>query len=102
MKKIYLIKDDFIAMRLDRWIKRNISDIPQALIEKNIRRSNIKVNNKKEKSSYKLKENDVVVLYNFTFLSKKHKKKSEIYIPSKKDLFFSSNIFLENNENFAV
>ena len=56
MKKIYSVKDDFIGMRLDKWIKRNISDIPQSLIEKNIRKGNIKINNKKEKSSYKLKK----------------------------------------------
>ena len=89
-------------MRLDRWIKKNISDIPQSLIEKNIRRGNIKINNKKEKSSYKLKKNDKINLYNFNYLSKKHKKKSEIYIPSKDDLSKSSDIFIENNANFAV
>ena len=48
MKNSYLIYDDFISMRLDRWIKKNISDIPQSLIEKNIRIGNIKINNKKE------------------------------------------------------
>ena len=89
-------------MRLDRWIKKNISDIHQSLIEKNIRRGNIKINNKKEKSSYKLKKNDKINLYNFNYLSKKHKKKSEIYIPSKDDLSNSSDIFIENNANFAV
>ena len=102
MKKSYLINDDFISMRLDRWLKKSVSDIPQSLIEKNIRKGNIKINNKKEKSSYKLKKNDKVVLYNFNFSAKKHKKKSSIYIPSKKDLSFSSNFIIENNENFAV
>ena len=47
-------------MRLDRWFKKNISNAPQSLIEKNIRKGNIKINNKKEKSSYKLKKNDKV------------------------------------------
>jgi len=102
MRSSYLINDDSISMRLDRWIKKNISDIPQSLIEKNIRRGNIKINNKKEKSSYKLKKNDKVFLYNFNYSSNKHKKKSSVYIPSKKDLTSSSGIFIENNENFAV
>jgi len=102
MKNRYLIKDDFISMRLDRWIKKNISDIPQSLIEKNIRKGNIKINNKKEKSSYKFKKNDKVDLYNFNFSTKKHKKQSEIYIPSKKDISLSSGIIIENNENFSV
>ena len=102
MKNSYLINGDFISMRLDRWIKKNVSDIPQSLIEKNIRRGNVKINNKKEKSSYKLKKNDKVLLYNFNYSAKKHKEKSSIYIPSKKDLDSSSDIFIENNENFAV
>jgi len=102
MKNSYLINGDFISMRLDRWIKKNISDIPQSLIEKSIRRGNIKINNKKEKSSYKLKKNDKVFLYNFNYSPKKHKEKSVIYIPSKKDLTSSSDVFIENNENFAV
>jgi 23S rRNA pseudouridine955/2504/2580 synthase len=89
-------------MRLDRWIRKNISDIPQSLIEKNIRRGKIKINNKKEKSSYKLKKDDKVFLYNFNYSTKKHKEKSSIYIPSQKDLASSSDIFIENNENFSV
>ena len=72
MKNNYLINGDYISMRLDRWIRKNVSDIPQSLIEKNIRKGNIKINNKKEKSSYKLKKNDKVILYNFNFLNKKH------------------------------
>ena len=68
MKNIYSIKDDFIKMRLDKWIKKNISDIPQSLIEKNIRKGNIKINNKKQKSSYKLQKNDQVILYNFRYI----------------------------------
>jgi len=102
MKNIYSIKDVFVNMRLDKWIKKNISDIPQSLIEKNIRKGNIKVNNKKEKSSYKLKKNDQVILHNFSFLSQKHKKITTLYSPTKSDLKFSSEIFIENNDNFAV
>ncbi len=49
MKNIYQVKDDFTEMRLDKWIKKNISDIPQSLIEKNIRKGNIKINSKKKK-----------------------------------------------------
>ena len=102
MKNIYQVKDDFTEMRLDKWIKKNISDIPQSLIEKNIRKGNIKINSKKEKSSYKLKKNDQIILYNFNFHSKKHKNKTTIYTPSKRDLSFSSDIIIEDNENFTV
>ena len=36
-------------------------------IKMGIYSDNIKINNRKEKSSYKLKKNDQVVLYNFSF-----------------------------------
>ena len=49
MKKVFSIKDDFINMRLDRWFRRNVCEVPQSLIEKSIRKGNIKVDNNKKK-----------------------------------------------------
>ena len=102
MKKIYYIKDDFINARLDRWFRKNICEIPQSLIEKNIRKKNIRVNNKKEKSSYKLKKNDQITVNIFDYKPNKISKFKEKYTPSKKELSSTSNIFIENNENFVV
>jgi len=102
MKKIFFIKKDFINSRLDRWFKKNVCDVPQSLIEKNIRKGNVKINYKREKSSYKLKINDRVIVYNINFTANKNKKINEKYIATKKDLSHSSNMFLENNENFVV
>ena len=51
MNRSFLITGDSINSRLDRWLKRNISPIPQSLIEKNLRKGKIKVNDKKIKSS---------------------------------------------------
>jgi len=102
MKKIFYIKEDSVNSRLDRWFRRNVCDIPQSLIEKNIRKGKIKVNNKKQKSSYKLKNRDQIILHDINFISNKHKKITEIYDPTKKDLSKSSIMFIENNENFVV
>ena len=44
------------GLRIDKWIKTHIINIPQSLIEKNLRIGKIKVNKKKIKSSYKLKK----------------------------------------------
>ena len=49
MKKIFSVKNDFVNARLDRWFRRNVCEVPQSLIEKNIRKGKIKVNNKKKK-----------------------------------------------------
>jgi len=102
MKKIFLVTDDFVNSRLDRWFRKNVCDVPQSLIEKNIRKGNIKVNLKRKKSSYKLNKSDQILTYNINFKTGKHKKTSEKYKPTKKDLSFSSNMFVENNENFVV
>ena len=79
MIKIHFVKQEFVDSRLDRWFKRNICEVPQSLIEKNIRKGNIKVNSKKEKSSYKLKYKDQIFLRNINFIINKHKKASKQY-----------------------
>ena len=75
MKKSFLVKSEFVNSRLDRWFRRNICDVPQSLIEKNLRKGNIRVNNKKKKSSYKLENMDQIVLHNINFTVKKNIKR---------------------------
>ena len=102
MKKSFSVTNDFVNTRLDRWFRRNVCEVPQSLIEKNIRKGNIKVNNIKEKSSYKLKNKDQIVVYNINFSANKHKKITEKYTATKTDLSKSSGMFIENNNNFVV
>ena len=98
----FLVEEDFINTRLDKWFKKKVYDVPQSFIEKNLRRGNIKVNKKKKKSSYRLQKNDQIIISDFKFAQSTNKKKKYNYKPTKKELSFSSNIFIENNENFAV
>ena len=102
MNKTFIIDDNFDGARLDRWFKKKVCDVPQSLIEKNIRKGNIRVNNKKEKSSYRIKKNDHVHLKNLNLITKKINKGTFRYVPTKKDLSSSSSLFIENNENFVV
>ena len=102
MKNFFLISNDHVNTRLDRWIRRIVCDIPQSLIEKNLRKGNIKVNNSKTKSSYKLKINDKITIRNLFFSPNKSKKKLEKYVPTKKELNHSSSMIIENNPNFVV
>ena len=48
MKNLFSVNDDFVNSRLDSWFRKTVCEVPQALIEKNIRKGNIKVNHKKE------------------------------------------------------
>ena len=101
MLKSYTIDKLSINSRIDRWIRNNIGKIPQSLIEKDLRKGNIKLNNKKVKSSTKLKLNDKVVFFNFNYkislLNKKNK-----FIPTRKVLLKNENSIVEDNSEFLV
>jgi len=100
--KRFIVEDDYINTRLDRWFKKKIHDVPQSFIEKNLRKGNIKVNKRKNKSSYKLQKNDKIYISDFKFIAKRKVKKYYNYKPTRQELSSSSNIFIENNENFVV
>ena len=38
MKNLYIVKEEFVNARLDRWFKQNVDRIPQSFIEKLIRK----------------------------------------------------------------
>ena len=76
MKKSYIVDSTCNDMRIDRWIRHSIGKIPQGLIEKNLRTGKIKLNRKKIKSSYKIKTNDKIELFNFNFNEKIVQKKN--------------------------
>ena len=102
MKKTFLVKDNFVDSRVDRWFKRNVYNVPQSLIEKNLRQGRIKINNKKSKSSYKLKKNDLIIVNNLNFIARNQKINKKKYKATKSELSSSSRMFIENNENFVV
>jgi len=102
MKKIFSVNKDYVDSRLDKWFKKNVFNIPQSLIEKILRKGNIKINKKKVKSSYKLKENDLITIINLNFTETQSKKKKVIYKASKKEVSYSSKMIIENNDNFVV
>ena len=79
MKKTYNVDETSNNMRLDRWIRNNIGNLPQGFIEKNLRNGKIKLNNKKIKSSYKIKKNDQINLFNFDFKESIKQKKINFY-----------------------
>ena len=67
MKKSFNVDKTFNNMRIDRWIRNNLGNIPQSLIEKSLRNGKIKVNNKKTKSSQKIKPGDQIDFFDFDY-----------------------------------
>ena len=101
MKKSYNVDTTFNDMRIDRWIRNNLGNIPQGLIEKNLRNGNIKLNNKKIKSSHKIKTNDEINLFNFNFKETIVQKKIK-FQPSEEIIKENENLIIDNNNDFIV
>ena len=75
MIKRFIVDSTCNNMRFDRWLRTKIGNIPQSLIEKTLRAGKIKINKKKVKSSFKIKTNDQIDLFNFDFKEKIFQKK---------------------------
>ncbi len=101
MKKTYIVDSTCDDMRIDRWIRHFVSKIPQGLIEKNLRAGKIKLNQKKIKSSHKIKVNDRIDLFNINFRENIIQKKIK-FIPSKEIIKSNENQIIDNNDEFIV
>ena len=101
MKKSFNVDSTYNEMRIDRWIRNNLGKIPQGLIEKNLRNGKIKLNNKKIKSSHKVKTNDQVDLLNFEFTESIFQKKIK-FQPSEEIIKANEDLIIDNNDDFIV
>ncbi len=101
MKKSFVVDTLHSDMRIDRWLRAKVGNLPQSLIEKNLRNGRVKINNKKIKSSYKVKIGDNVNLYDISYkeINLVDNKK---FIPSKKILKSNEDLIIENNDDFIV
>jgi len=102
MVKKFEVEKDFHNTRFDRWFKNKVLDIPQGLIQKIIRKNQAKVNGKKTKCSYRVKENDIVEIFNIEKIKKTEKNLITQYIPSTTERNKYDDFIIENNENFIV
>ena len=96
MKKTFNVDQIYNDMRIDRWIRNNIANLPQGLIEKNLRNGKIKLNKKKIKSSTKVKTGDQVDLFNFNFKNIITQKKIK-FQPSKEIIKANEDLIIDNN-----
>ena len=101
MIKNYIVDSTCNDMRIDRWLRNKLGKIPQSLIEKSLRLGRIKINNKKIKSSFKIKKNDKIELYDFKFTERiNHKKIS--FNPTNQIIKSNEKLIIDNNDNFIV
>ena len=101
MKKVISVDNTFSGMRIDRYLRKYFSSIPQSFIEKNLRNGKIKLNKKKAKSFTKIKKNDLIEIFNLKFEinSKIIKKK---FKPTNNIIKENEEFIIENNDDFVV
>ena len=102
MPKLFTVNNDYHDSRFDKWFKKNVIDVPHSLIEKIIRQNKIKVNNKKTKSSYRVKKGDIIKVFEISNIKTSKKDIKIKYKPNKKELGEYSDYIIENNENFVI
>ena len=101
MIKSFTVDSTCNNMRLDRWLRNKFGNIPQGLIEKNLRLGKIKINKKKSKSSNKVQTNDKIDIFNFNFKENIQQKKRS-FIPSNEIIKSNEDLIIDNNEDFIV
>ena len=82
MFKKFIVSKEYHNSRFDRWFKQNITNVPQSLIEKLVRKKKVKINKKKARTSYRVQFNDIVELHRTEDLKSNNKSKKEKYKPS--------------------
>ena len=101
MIRSFIVESTCNNMRIDRWLRNKLGKVPQSLIEKSLRLGKIKINKKKIKSSFKIKTNDKIELFNIDFKEKiKHEKKQ--FNPSIEVIKSNEDLIIDNNEDFIV
>ncbi len=101
MKKLINVDKTYNEMRIDRFLRNHLGQIPQSFIEKNLRNGKIKLNKKKIKSSTKVKINDQVELYNIKF-DQNFNQIKEKFLPSNQVIKENEDLIIEDNNDFVV
>tara|TARA_B100000902_G_C27258439_1_gene889276 strand:- start:600 stop:1517 length:918 start_codon:yes stop_codon:yes gene_type:complete len=101
MIKSYIVESTYNDMRLDRWLRNKVGNIPQSLIEKSLRSGKIKINKKKVKSSFKVKTNDTIDIFNLD-IKKNIIQKKKKFNPSNEIIKSNEDLIIDDNDNFIV
>ena len=101
MLKSFIVDSTCNNMRLDRFLRNKIGNMPQSLIEKFLRLGKVKINKKKVKSSFKVKTNDEINIFNLNF-EKKTIQKKKVFNPSNEIIKSNEDLIIDDNENFIV
>lgn len=102
MPENFIVNKNFNNVRFDKWFKQQIINLPNSLIQKLVRTRKIKVNNKKIKTSLRLKEGDKVSVFNLSKLKPTNTKKKIEYQASTKERKTLDNLIIHDNEDYIL
>ena len=98
----FIINKSYNNSRFDKWFKEEVIDLPNSLIQKLLRKNKIKVNNKRIKSSFRLTEGDVILVFNLSDLKPTDFKKKIQYLPSDSEKKRLENFVIYNDSDYIV
>ena len=92
----YIIEKDNEGVRLDRYLRKKLSDTPLTEIFKSLRIGKIKVNNKKKKENYRLVEGDKI----FIGIGNLQEEEEKVFLKlsDEEKNFLTRNIVFENED----
>ena len=98
----FIVSKNYNKSRFDKWFKEEIINLPNALIQKLLRKNKIKVNKKKIKSSFRLSEGDEVSVFNLSNYKPTNFKKKIRYLPTSKEKRGLDKIIIHDNIDYIV
>ena len=98
----FIVSKNYNKSRFDKWFKEEIINLPNALIQKLLRKNKIKVNKKKIKTSFRLSEGDEVSVFNLSNYKQTNFKKKIQYLPTQKEKKGLDKIIIHDNTDYIV
>ena len=98
----FIINKSYDKARFDKWFKEEVINLPNSLIQKLLRKNKIKVNNKRIKSSFRLTEGDVILIFNLSNFKPTDFKKKIQYLPSDSEKKRLENFVIYNDSDYIV
>ena len=98
----FVVNKNFHNARFDKWFKQEIINLPNSLIQKLLRKNQIKVNNKKIISSFRVSEGDIVSIFNLSNYKPTDLKKKIKYLPTNREKEKIDNFIIFNNDDYLV
>ena len=102
MPEKFVINKSYNKSRFDKWFKEEVINLPNSLIQKLLRKNQIKVNNKRIKSSFRLSEGDNISIFNLSKYKPTDFKKKIQYLPSVKERKGIDNFVIYDDDDYIV